>query len=142
MLKHFEPQDFDKFDVAARDVARSFWERLGYTCTDNDDIYAVDLLVERNGKQFGCEVEVKQGWHGPTFPFPTLHIPLRKRKFTDGVTCFFVLNNGMTHAAIVRSSTILAAPVVEVKNYKVPDGEHFYDIPASEVQVLNIIAEG
>ena len=50
MLKHFEPQDFDKFDVAARNVARSFWERLGYTCIDNDDIYAVDLLVERNGK--------------------------------------------------------------------------------------------
>lgn len=139
--KYFEPQDFDKFDAAAKTVAQLFWKRLGYNCIENPDIYGVDLLVEGKGKQFGCEVEVKQLWHGHEFPFPTLHLPYRKKKFTEQPTSFFVLNNGMTHAAIVSRKAVKAAPVNIVKNYKVPTGERFYAIPASEVQVLNIIAE-
>ena len=140
VLKYFEPDVFDKFDAEARKVAQSFWKRLGYSCQNNPDTYGVDLLVEGKGKKFGCEVEVKQGWQGPTFPFPTLHIPMRKKKFTDEATTFFVLNNEMTHAAVASRASVLAAPIVVVKNYKVPEGEQFYSVPIEQVQVMNLIA--
>ena len=92
------------------------------------------------GKQFGCEVEVRQSWHGYEFPYPTQHLPYRKEKFREQPTSFFVLNNGMTHAAIVSRKAVTAAPVNIVKNYKVPTGEQFYCIPAQQIQVINILA--
>ena len=141
MLKQFEPQDFNKFDAAAKKVAQSFWQRLGYTCIENPDIFGVDLLVEGKGKSFGCEVEVKQSWHGVDFPYPTLHVPYRKKKFTDAPASFFILNNGMTHAAIASRSAVAASPINRIKNYKVPEGEPFYCVPVDFVQVLNLIAE-
>lgn len=140
MHKYFEPQDFDKFDAAAKSVAQSFWQRLGYTCIENPDVYGVDLLVEGKDKQFGCEVEVKQSWHGSDFPYPTLHVPFRKKKFTEGPTSFFVLNNGMTHAAMASRTLVTASPVTMVKNYKVPTGEPFYCVPAQAIQVINLLA--
>lgn len=56
MHKYFKPQDFDKFDTAAKTVAQLFWKRLGYNCILNPDIYGIDLLVEGKDKQFGCKV--------------------------------------------------------------------------------------
>ena len=40
-------------------------------------------MVKGMGKEFGCEVEVKLGWHAPAFTFLTLHIAMRKKKFMN-----------------------------------------------------------
>ena len=123
MRKYFEPQDFEKFDAAAKLVAQSFWQRLAYQCIENPDVYGVDLLVKGNGKKFGCEVEVKQSWHGAEFPFPSLHLPYRKKNFTKRSKSFFVLNSGITRAAIVSRKVVIASSINLIKNYKVPRGE-------------------
>jgi hypothetical protein len=51
-----------------------------------------------------------------------------------------VFNQGLTHAALVNRNVILASPLIEVKNVTVPSGERFYDIPASQFTVLNVVA--
>ena len=135
MHKYFEPQDFEKFDAAAESVAQSFLQRLGYTCIENPDVYGIDLLIE--SKEFGCEVEVKQSLHGADFPFPSLHLPYHKKKFTEGSTFFFVFNNSMTPAPIVCRKVVVASQINLIKNYKIPIGEQIYCIPAERLQFKN-----
>ena len=133
MYKEFQKDDFEKFDEAARTKAKSFWISQGYSCEDNPDEYAVDLVCSKDGKDFYCEVEVKRPWHGVEFKFDSLHIPLRKKKFLDKPTQFMVFNNSLTHAAVVSRKTILASPTVEVSNVKIRHGERFFNIPKDEL---------
>ena len=106
-------------------MATKFWMDLGYECIENPDDYGIDLLVKGKGKEFGCEVEVKLGWHGPGLNFPTLQICSRKKKFMSPPSMFMVINNSLAHSAVVSSKLILQSPMIEVKNMTVPTGEVF-----------------
>jgi hypothetical protein len=139
VLKQFEQEQWELFDTPAKEVATKFWIQLGYEYIENPDDYGIDLLVKGKVKEFGCEVEVKLGWHGPTFTFPTLHIAMRKKKFMKSPAMFMVMNNSLTHGAIVSRKLILTSPVIEVKNMTVPTGERFYDVPAADIQVVNLL---
>ena len=140
MLKYFDRDQFAHHDAHAKEVARQFWINLRYDCIENPDEYGVDLLVEGKGRKFGCEVEVKTGWHGPEFNYTTLRIPFRKKKFTEDHVTFFVLNQGRTHAAIVNGKDLLKSPLVKVKNTMVPLGDYFFEIALSDVQFINLLA--
>ena len=141
MLKQFEQEQWELFDAPAKEAATKFWIQLGYECVENPDDYGIDLLVKGKGKEFGCEVEVKLGWHGPTFTFPTLHIAMRKKKFMNSPAMFMVMNNSLTHSAVVSRKLILASPVIEVANATVPTGERFYDVPVDNVSIMNFLAD-
>ena len=54
---------------------------------------------------------------------------------------FMVINNNLTYSALVNQRLILASLVVEVKNSTVPTGERFYDIPAENINVVNLPAK-
>ena len=140
MLEAFEEERWAQYDAPAKTVVTQFWQRLGYDCVENHDEFGIDLLVQGRGKQFACEVEVKTGWHGGEFHFPTLHIAMRKRKFMDRPCQFMVLNQGLTHTAVVGRKAILASPVDEVANAVVPSGEQFYDIPVKGLAIVNLMA--
>ena len=140
MLKYFDRDQFARHDAHAKEVARQFWINLGYDCIENPDEYGVDLLVEGKGRKFGCEVEVKTGWHGPEFNYPTLHIPFRKKKFTKEKVTFFVLNNARSHAAVVSRNDVVTSPVVTVPNKFVPSGDLFYDVNVQDAKIINLLA--
>jgi hypothetical protein len=91
------------------------------------------------GKEFGCEVEVMLGLHGPAFIFPTLNIAMYKKKFMP--TLFIVMNNSLTHGPVVSRKLILAQPpVVEVANATVPSGKRFFEVPVDGVEIVNLLA--
>ena len=113
---------------------------FNHDCIENPDEYGVDLLVDGKGRKFGCEVEVKTGWHGTEFNYPILRIPFRKKKFTKGRVTFFVLNNARIHAAVVSRQKLLKSPVVQVKNKMVPIGDYFYEIALENVEFVNLLA--
>ena len=52
---------------------------------------------------------------------------------------FMVMNNSLTHGAVVSRKLILTSPVVEVK-MTVPTGERFYDVPVADIQDINLLA--
>jgi hypothetical protein len=131
--KHFSKRDHAKYDEVARETAKTFWSRLGWNIDDNPDEYGVDLIAEKDSKRVYVEVEVKRGWHGPTFQYDTMHLPLRKRKFLDKPTKFMIFNNSLTHAAVISRKAIKNAPVSVVPNQKVSIGEKFFDIPVDDV---------
>ncbi len=139
MYKEFQQQDFDKFDAIAREKAKKFWFANGVFCQDNEDEYGVDLVCDKQGKRFYCEVEVKRPWHGVEFKFPTLHIPVRKGKFLTKPTQFMVFNNSLTHAAIISRKAVLASPCVEVPNIKIRFGEKFFDVPKNQMVFVKTI---
>lgn len=139
MYKVFQQNDFNKFDEAARNMATSFWNRMGYSCTDNPDEYGVDLVVEGDNKRFYCEVEVKTVWHGVQFKYPTIHLPVRKAKFLSKPTQFMVFNNSLTHAAVFGRQAVLDSPRVEVPNAKIRTGEKFFDVPVSSAHFVQTI---
>ena len=139
-LKTFEQEQWELSDAPAKEVATKFWIYLGYEYIENPDDYGIDLLVNGKGKEFGCEVEVKLGWHGPTFNFPTLHICSRKKKFMSPPSMFTVMNNSLTHGAVVGSKLVLQSPIIEVKNMTVPTGERFFDMPVDNINIINLLA--
>ena len=91
MLKQFEQEKWERFDVPAKEVAIKFWILLGYHYIKNSDKYGIGLAVKGKGKEFGCEFEVKFDSHGPTFTFPTLHIAICKKKFMNSPAMFMVI---------------------------------------------------
>ena len=139
MYKVFQNKDFNKYDETARLTAKRFWHYNCYSCTDNEDEYGVDLVVERDGKRFYCEVEVKTSWHGVDLKYNTIHIPVRKAKFLTKPTQFMVFNNSLTHAAIISRKVVQESPLVEVPNVKIRFGEKFFDIPKEKAIFVRTI---
>ena len=120
-------------------MATKFWMDLGYECIENPDDYGIDLLVKGKGKEFGCEVEVKLGWHGPGLNFPTLHICSRKKKFMSPTSMFMVMNNSLTHSTVVGSKLVMQSPIIEVQNMIVLTGERFFDVPVDNINIINLL---
>lgn len=140
MHKHFSEKDHKAYDEIARSTAKAFWASLGWEVSDNPDEYGVDLIAQKDGKQFYVEVEVKRGWHGAEFKYDTVHLPVRKSKFLDRPTKFMVFNNSLTHAAVISRTAVEKAPVSVVPNRKIPIGERFYDVPVSDVTFVYTLA--
>ena len=56
-------------------------------------------------------------------------------------TIFMVMNNSLTHDAVVSRTLIVASPSVEVANATVPIGERFYDIPVDDIELVILLAK-
>jgi hypothetical protein len=127
-IKKFDQVLHDQYDPPAR-KAVSAWVKMkwGMDSKDNPDIYGTDLILGRNGKRIGfAEVEVRS-WY-PTCPFPTIHVPVRKKHMLEAPkTLFFALTQDMTHAYWIKGNAVLAFPFWEMKD----DTKHelYYDVP-------------
>ena len=131
MRKLFEQELHDLYDAPAKEAVAAFIEKkCGVTVQPNPDKYGVDLLVLKDDKLIGTiGVEVRQ-WH--PCPYPTIHVPERKRKFFSENSLFFALTKTMTHAYWIQMKDIDQYPVKEISNYKVREGELFFDIPTDK----------
>lgn len=143
VLKAFEEEQHALYDHAAKALGIKFWNKLGYSCTENPDEFGIDLIVEGHGRKFFCEVEIRLAWHGQDFPYETLELPLRKKKFAKGNCMFLVINNAQSHALSVPAKHVRASPIIEKPNKKVTSGtEQFFSIPLKFTQHWNLLAEG
>ena len=133
-MKPFDQELFDR-DDSAQFFVIDWLKTLNIEAWMNPDKYGIDLLGKSDLGDFEIEVEVKQSWSGPRFPFKTIHYSARKTKFLkQGVNLRFVtLNKEWTHAAVVRGEQLLNAKVIE-KDTIYTIGEQFLEIPAKEIQ--------
>ena len=138
MRKPFEQELHDLYDEPAKEAVAAFVsKKCGVTVMPNPDQYRVDLLVLKGDKLIGTiEVEVRQ-WH--PCPYPTIHVPERKRKFFSENSLFFALTKEMTHAYWIQMKEIDQYPVREISNYKIPRGEWFFDVPTNEFVYVDLI---
>ena len=129
--KQFDQKLFDACDPPARNAVAEWLKNLWYVdATPNPDKYAVDLVLSRDGQEFGyAEVEVRD-WGMNHCPHDTIHIAQRKEKlFAHPRTTMYVVTKEYTHAYWIRASKIKDCPLIEVPNRAVARDEYFYDVP-------------
>ena len=97
MRKKFSQELFDENDDACRNAAEYIKEDLGIDALeDNPNKYGVDLIGTLDGEFVSyVEVERKHGWKGETFPFSTVNLPARKKKYVELIlpTQFVIFNH-------------------------------------------------
>jgi hypothetical protein len=142
--KKFSSELHDSVDGPAKDTIVNMLSHMidrNHSVMSNPDRYGVDILIidDVGSVIRGAEVEVKLGWSGGTFPFPSLRIPNRKLGLLmlDVPVDFYVLNREMTHCIEVGIDQILSSPVVLIDNRYAKD-EMFREINITQDNVKDI----
>lgn len=101
------------------------WVNMGRT--------GVDINFENVDKTIGSlECEVKRGWAGGPFPYPTIQALSRKRKFFEAGADWLLLSNNLQDYLIISGKDILESPLQEVRNQYCLTGELFYQVPSAK----------
>jgi len=110
--------------------------KWGLDCIPNPNVYGVDLIALREGNPVGfVEVEVRSWAY---CQYPTIHLAQRKDKLfqQDLPVLFFALTQDLSHAYWCRADIAKKYPLIEVKNFEVPNGELFFDVPVKEFKYV------
>lgn len=137
--KRFSQSLHDKFDPPARKAVTD-WIKMkwGLSCIPNPNVYGVDLIVLREENPVGfVEVEVRNWAY---CHYSTIHLGQRKDKLLaqDLPVLFFALTQDLSHAYWMKVDKSKRYPLIEVKNFEVPNGEMFYDIPITEFKYVDL----
>lgn len=121
----------------AKELAIEYFKRIGMSAIVNPNDYGVDLIVDN---QFYCEVEVKHNWKDAFFPFPTLQIPERKKKFAtlDKPVVFMVMSSNRKKALVAKDNDVLNSPLKTVSNKYVKKGEKFFQVDVSLLREIEL----
>lgn len=129
--KGFDRDLYNKYDARARSWFRKILPD-GFTTKSNPKKMGIDMLVyEEDEITFYAELETKTGWKSKKFPFESLHLPLRKRKFCSlKYPSIFVVFNATGKAyACVWAHFVLRSPQRIISNKYIRHGEKFFDVP-------------
>lgn len=136
MRKPFDPELYAQDDSAKLKVA-AWLNGLGYPAVVNPDQYGIDLIAELPGRTVGWEVEVKHAWQSNSFPFATVHIADRKRKFANDNCYFLMLNDPHTRVMSISAAQVREAPTVYKKTIYTKN-EGFVEIATASCQIFSI----
>lgn len=135
--KRFNEGLYAQYDALACEATTEFLSSQGFSVMPNPNEYAQDLVVSHKGKQWLAECEVKTLWKHGRFPFESVQLPERKKKFFNSLTTFFIWNMDLTKAAMFWSKDISKLTPVEVPNKYIAGGEYFYQIPLDMVRFIS-----
>tara|TARA_R100001480_G_scaffold44121_2_gene57270 strand:- start:3574 stop:4011 length:438 start_codon:yes stop_codon:yes gene_type:complete len=138
MKKRFDKALYDKYDKAARQRTQLHLERKGYKVREHPDRYAQDLIATKGGKDLLVECEVKVVWDTDKFPYDTVQLPERKKKFFVEPTLFYIWNNKLNKAITFFSEDVKHLTPVEVPNKYVYKGEYFFQIPMDLTKTIKV----
>jgi hypothetical protein len=135
--KPFDPALYDA-DDNARDTILNWLNSYGWTLQNNPDPYGIDLIGhDRLNREVSVEVEVKHHWHGERFPFPTVHVSARKRKYIKPNAYIIMLNDQRTHALMLNYNLLSQGKTV-TKGTIYTAAEEFIEVPAIQANVRPI----
>lgn len=134
MKKDFDQNLFDWHDEPARKATKRWLRGQGWETADHPDPYAHDLIAIKNDSLILVECEVKTVWEGMEFPFDTVQLPERKRKFLHPRAVFFIWNKSLDNAVYFWARDIEHLTPVHVPNKYIKEGEYFYQIPLNLVK--------
>ena len=137
LRKQFNKGLYQQYDALAREATTELLASQGFSVVPNPDDYAQDLVVSHKGKQWLAECEVKTLWKHGDFPFDSVQLPERKKKFFNTLTTFFIWNMNLTKAAMFWSKDVATLTPVEVPNKYIAGGEYFYQIPLNMVRFVS-----
>ena len=130
----FDEASFARSDAAARDATTKLLNGYGYEVHPHPNKYAQDLVATKGDKTFLVECEHKSLWRNINFPFNSVQLPERKKKFFKERTLFCMWNKDFTSAMLFWSDKISHLEPVEVPNRRIRNGEYFFQIPMDLVK--------
>ena len=140
MNKKFDQALYDENDRIAKAAVANYLTRTKRVRIEEGTQYGVDLHMYQDDKLVGViEVERRHNWVD-TFPFRTVHVPLRKRKLLEGTPAssfLFSVRSDCAMALWCPGETILASPVVSMSN-KYMDNEQFFDVPSLHWRLVDL----
>lgn len=122
-------------EKARKAIKKLFKDNKKYTVVDNHLKTGVDMLVySKKGHICNIEAEIKQAFEGDTFKFDTLHIPERKKKYTelDKPTVFIIFNKDLSSFYSIDQDLMLESGLKECSNKYMRSGEMFFDVPTKK----------
>ncbi len=144
MRKRFDPELYKQNDELAK-------QNLFKLLEPRDDIHAgvnpkkrgVDVIVsnpDTNETLFYIECEIKRVWNTDKFPYDSVQFPERKAKYAklDKPTLFVMFNHDQSKYLVVKSTDLLASPLLEVPNKYMFKGELFFQVPLDKVKFNDI----
>jgi hypothetical protein len=137
--KPFSPELHAENDGPAKDAVMAFIKRAWKLDPREAGKYDCDLDVYERGALIAhVEVEKRSHWTG-NFPFATVNVPIRKRKFflLDLPTLLFSVKSDLTQALYTRGDIILNSPVVDNPNRYLKE-EKFFSVPVSYWKLVNL----
>lgn len=137
--KPFSKELYDRCDKKGKEKVKAYYRKKGIVVTEFENQYDLDLKESKD--KFFVEVEVHESWQGRSFPFDTIHIPVRKQKYITGKTLFFILNKEMTNALVIPDSLLNDKDKIEVKNKYIQNGEEFFDVYVCNEDIESIEIE-
>ena len=142
---NYKTKPFSKGNHAANDnpgkrVVIKYLGAKGIDAVENPNRYGIDILAA------WYEVE-RRTILTNKWPYPTVHIPYRKKKFFKN-KCIYAVNvhhkffdysyDGLMFCG---SDVVVEYPVIEVPNKSVEKDEYFYDVPLHEfTKEINVSA--
>ena len=122
MAKPFSQKLYDDNDDAKMLII-DWLKGRGIEAWVNPDQYGIDVQTE----SMEYEVEVKHNWKGYRFPYETVHIPVRKKKFLKETMSFAMLNHQRSHVMIIPGTIVMKSPEV-IKSTIYTSNEKFFEI--------------
>ena len=134
-MKDFDQALYDA-DDNAKDLVITWLHKHGWNMDTNPDLYGIDLLgTDPIGRPVAVEVEVKHHWTTNTFPFKTVHISARKRKFIEPGAYLVMLNHHRTHALTFDYKDLAQARTITKSTIYTTD-ELFLELPVGRPRRL------
>jgi hypothetical protein len=136
-MKPFDQALYDA-DDNAKDLVIKWLTGYGYSMEVNPDQYGIDLVgFDNKGKPITVEVEVKHHWTGPAFPFPTVHVSARKRKFINPDSYLVMVNHQRTHCLTLNYEALSWARVVTKPTVYTLD-EQFLEVAIDKAKIREL----
>lgn len=138
----FNQKAYDSSDAISKQAVIKLLERMGFVVIDNTeyDKYAVDLTAYFKNKRYDIDVEMRYDiWSGYKFPFSSVHIPYRKKKFIASGNEFryIVVNRELSHCLISKKDAIDISKFVSVDTPRMKE-EPFFDVPLSKFTLVKL----
>lgn len=137
----FNQRIYDGSDSQAKNAFRKYLsKRKAVIEEEPHGKYGVDLFVTyKNGRKVFIEVEIRYIWLEGKFPYDTIHVPARKKKFCnlEYPTYFISFRKDLKAMIVIPSGNMKEKYLKEVPNRRVKEGEYFYDIPIKYTKLIN-----
>lgn len=115
-----------------------FLENKGWTAQVNPDEHGIDIIaVDPFQNEVLIEVEVKNNWDNDKFPFDTIHLPERKRKFIKRNSVFCILNKFRDKALFISSADFVYGRKI-IKDSTYQKSDDYVEIPETRCRYVNL----
>lgn len=142
--------NYDKYDERAKNATLQFInykypDKLTYHSTGELYKTADMVFLTSTGTKFLVEVEVKNVWRQKIFPYPSIHVPYRKKD--SKADLYIMFNSDITSLLATSMKNILLSKIVKKSTRNKYTNiqttkEKFFEFDVSEAQFFYLSNNG